>query len=186
GLIGELVHVDNAEAFVKALGGNPDLVISDYAIPGFDGLSALTILRQLTPETPFILVSGTLGEEAAIDSMRNGATDYVLMTRLSRLVPAVHRAIEERRERKFLLAMLDSLETGVVACDQNGVLTLFNRATRQLHGLPEESLSPDQWATHYQLLQADGKTPLASDEIPLHRALMGERLRQTEMAIRHR
>src|SRR6185503_13135535 len=118
----------------------------------------------------------------------------------SRLVPAVHRAIEERRERqtrrtaeqtlrrerKFLLAMLDSLETGVVACDQNGVLTLFNRATRQLHGLPEESLSPDQWATHYQLLQADGKTPLASDEIPLHRALMGERLRQTEMAIRHR
>jgi PAS domain S-box-containing protein len=201
GLECDVVHVSTREAFVAELQkGNVDLVISDYALPSFDGLSALTVVRQLTPDAPFILVSGTLGEEAAIESLRSGATDYVLKHRLTRLAPAVQRAVEEAmerrtrraaeqaldRERTFLRAVLDSLEAGVVACDQDGALTFFNRATRELHGLPQETLPPEQWADHYRLFQADGKTPLTTEEIPIHRALRGEQLRNAEMVILQR
>src|SRR5579872_3768931 len=76
-----------------------DLVLSDFSLPSFDGLSALRISRAKAPETPFIFVSGTIGEERAIESLKAGATDYVLKHRLSRLAPAVHRAIEETAER---------------------------------------------------------------------------------------
>jgi two-component sensor histidine kinase/CheY-like chemotaxis protein len=76
-----------------------DLILSDYSLPGFDGFAALDIATEKTPETPFIFVSGVLGEEIAIDSLRNGATDYVLKQRLIRLPAAVSRAIREARER---------------------------------------------------------------------------------------
>ncbi len=200
GLEYEVVTVSTREAFVAALGRESvDLILSDYALPGFDGLAALTIAQRQSPDVPFILVSGTLGEEAAIDSLRSGATDYVLKHRLTRLGPAVHRALEEsaerrtrrvaeemlERERNFLRALLDSLEAGVVACDQEGTLTIFNRATRELHGLPEHPLPPSEWASHYQLFAADGVTPLRTREIPLTRVLNGERLRNVEMTIRH-
>ena len=151
------------EEFVSVLEqGNPDLVLSDFSLPGFDGLSALEIARRRSRDLPFIIVSGTLGEEAAIESLRSGATDYVLKHRLTRLGPAVRRALneaEERRkrgqfeealanERQFLRTMLESLEVGIVACDSNGILTLFNRATRELHGLPEAAIPPEQWSEH--------------------------------------
>ncbi len=83
--------------------GGFDLVLADYALPAFDGMTALAIVRERRPELPFVFVSGRLGEEAAIESLRNGATDYVLKNRLSRLAPAVNRALseaEERAERK--------------------------------------------------------------------------------------
>ena len=195
----EVINVSTRADFISALErGDIDLVLSDFALPSFDGLSALALARQMTPDTPFILVSGTMGEEAAIESLRNGATDYVLKHRLIRLAPAVRRAVEEaterwnrraaeealERERRFLRAVLDNLDSGVVACDQNGILTLFNRATRELHGLPEQPLPPEQWAAHYSLYHADGKTPLETEAIPLHRAMRGEHLHQAEVAIR--
>ena len=90
--------------FVAALEqGGIDLILSDFSLPRFDGMSALEIARAHWPGVPLIFVSGTLGEERAIDSLKNGATDYVLKERLARLVPAVHRAmheVEERVERK--------------------------------------------------------------------------------------
>jgi signal transduction histidine kinase len=77
----------------------PALILSDYSLPGFDGNEALDLARQKCPETPFIFVTGTMGEEVAIETLKRGATDYVLKTRLSRLVPAVHRALREAQER---------------------------------------------------------------------------------------
>jgi hypothetical protein len=197
----EILNASTRQRFVESLEqGQVDLILSDYALPGFDGLSALAVARRLVPDVPFILLSGTLGEEAAIESLRSGATDYVLKHRLNRLVPAVRRAIEEARERRirreaegtlerergFLRAVLDSLEAGVVACDQHGILTLLNRASRELHGLPAEPLPPEQWAAHYRLFRADGKTPMATNEIPLRRALHGEKVHHEEMTILHR
>src|SRR5262249_11056661 len=79
--------------------GGVDLILADYTLPGFDGLSALKITRLNWPDLPFIFVSGTLGEEVAIEALKIGATDYVLKTRLSRLVPSVHRALRESKER---------------------------------------------------------------------------------------
>jgi signal transduction histidine kinase/FixJ family two-component response regulator len=76
-----------------------NLILADYTLPSFDGISALKIAAEKRPEVPFIFVSGTLGEEVAIEALNIGATDYVLKTRLSRLVPSVVRALREATER---------------------------------------------------------------------------------------
>lgn len=97
----ELVVVDSRPAFVSALGGQEfDLILADYMLPSFDGLSALKLAREMTPDVPFIIVSAVLGEERAIDTLKSGATDYVLKQRLERVVPAVKRALNEVRERR--------------------------------------------------------------------------------------
>ncbi|WP_169405687.1 PAS domain S-box protein [Deinococcus apachensis] len=93
---------------------------------------------------------------------------------------------ELQRERTFLSALLDSLSEGIVACDASGHLTLFNRATRELHGLPETPLPPEGWAEHYDLYRADGETRLPTAETPLYRAFQGEHIRDAEMVIRPR
>jgi PAS domain S-box-containing protein len=80
----------------------PDLILADYRLPTFDGLAALAVARKKFPDLPFIIVTGTLGEERAIDSLLSGATDYVLKERLSRLGPAANRALAEAEERKKL------------------------------------------------------------------------------------
>jgi len=97
----ELTRVETRAAFTAALkAGNFDLILADYKLPSFDGISALKIALSERPDLPFIFVSGTLGEELAIEALKIGATDYVLKTRLSRLVPSVERALREARERK--------------------------------------------------------------------------------------
>ncbi|MFC4170761.1 histidine kinase dimerization/phosphoacceptor domain -containing protein [Microvirga sp. GCM10011540] len=76
-----------------------DLILADYVLPAFDGLSALSLARELCPDTPFIFVSGTLGEEVAVEALKRGATDYVLKQRLERLPTTVLRALSEARAR---------------------------------------------------------------------------------------
>src|SRR5260221_4882744 len=76
-----------------------DLILADYNLPSFDGLSALRLLRERGLDIPFVLISGTLGEERAIESVKAGATDYVMKERLERLAPAVTRALNDRLER---------------------------------------------------------------------------------------
>src|SRR5205085_9618506 len=92
-------RVDTREDFEQALGGCPDLILADYSLPGFDGISAMHLARERCPEVPFVFVTGALGEELAIETLRGGATDYVLKGRLERLVPAVRRALRESGER---------------------------------------------------------------------------------------
>jgi PAS domain S-box-containing protein len=87
------------------------------------------------------------------------------------------------KEREFLNVLLNNLEDGIVACDANGVLTLFNRATREFYGLPEQPLPAEQWAEHFDLFMPDGKTAMQRQDIPLFRALQGENLRDVEMVI---
>lgn len=87
------------------------------------------------------------------------------------------------KEREFLNALLESLSEGIVACDEAAVLTVFNRVTRDLHGLPEEPLPPESWAEHYSLFDASGQQLLPTDQIPLFRALKGEHLLDAEIMI---
>jgi signal transduction histidine kinase/CheY-like chemotaxis protein len=95
----EVTRVQTRAEFLAALeDGGFDLVLADYALPSFDGLSALKLTLNAHPDLPFIFVS-SFGEEIAIDALTSGATDYVLKTRLSRLVPSVQRALHEARER---------------------------------------------------------------------------------------
>ena len=100
GVASDVTRVETEPEFVAALQrGGFDVILADYTLPSFDGLSALSIVRQRMPDVPFIFVSGTMGEEVAIEALKIGATDYVLKTGLSRLAPAVHRALREARER---------------------------------------------------------------------------------------
>ncbi|HKB82808.1 MAG TPA: GAF domain-containing protein [Burkholderiales bacterium] len=94
-------RVQSESAFLARLSEFvPDIIMSDFSIPGFGGMQALEIARDRASETPFIFVSGTIGEETAVESLRRGATDYVLKTNLARLGPVVRRAIAEARERR--------------------------------------------------------------------------------------
>ena len=96
----EVAHVQTRAEFLAGLEDSGiELILADYTLPSFDGLSALKLALSARPDLPFIFVSGTLGEEAAIDALKTEATDYVLKTRLSRLVPSVQRAVRETRER---------------------------------------------------------------------------------------
>jgi len=99
-IVCEVTRVDTQAVLVSSLEqGGIDLILADYALPSFDGLAALKLAKKTCPEVPFIFVSGALGEEVAIEALKIGATDYVLKTRLSRLVPSVVRALREARER---------------------------------------------------------------------------------------
>ena len=89
-------RVQNRDEFVAALErGGFDLILSAFSLPAFDGLAAMQIAKDRWPALPVILVSGTLGEELAVESLKSGATDYVLKERLTRLAPAVRRAMHE-------------------------------------------------------------------------------------------
>src|SRR5580704_9688534 len=96
-------RVDTEVAFLERLNDGLDLVLSDFGMPQFSGLRALELLKQSGLELPFIIVSGTIGEETAVAAMKQGAADYLLKDRLTRLGPAVSQALEQnglRRERK--------------------------------------------------------------------------------------
>jgi len=96
----EMTRIDSEAVLLAALErGGIDLILADYTLPSFDGLSALKLATKICPEVPFIFVTGTLGEEVAIEALKIGATDYVLKTRISRLAPSVFRAMREAGER---------------------------------------------------------------------------------------
>jgi DNA-binding NtrC family response regulator len=94
-----LVHAGTAQQFMRALEARAyDIVLLDYSVPGFDGLSALKTARENLPDVPVIIISGVIGEEIAIETLKQGAVDYVLKQRISRLAPAIRRALQEQEE----------------------------------------------------------------------------------------
>ena len=135
--------VDTEPAFRRALAEfPPDVILSDFSMPHFDGMAALALVRELTPDTPFIFVSGTIGEEYAIRALKNGATDYVLKTNLVRLPAAVERALQDKelraarrkaeaeisRQRAFLRQVIDLDCNLIFVKDREGRFTLVNQA----------------------------------------------------------
>jgi diguanylate cyclase (GGDEF)-like protein/PAS domain S-box-containing protein len=115
-------------------------------------------------------------EQATLD--RQGAAD----DREQATVDRQDAAAVLEQEGRFLRAVLDSVQDGIVACDSHGTLT-FNRAARALHGLPARALPPERWAEHYDLYHADGRTPMNKEDVPLFRALQGEQIREMEMVV---
>ena len=135
-------RVETESAFVEALRDNGhDIILSDFSLPQFDGMSALALARRDSPDLPFIFVSGTIGEERAIEALRCGAVDYVLKSNLKRLAPAVTRALreaEQKLEREAqqnriarltrILEMLSGINTAVVRIRER--LELLHEACR--------------------------------------------------------
>lgn len=148
-----------------------DLIISDFSLPSYDGLSALSLAQELHPETPFIFFSGTIGEEVAVESLKNGATDYVLKQRPKRLVAAVRRALINAAERARLKKAEISLQQSeerfrIVARATNDVIWEWDIQTGRFyvsenfrsafgHDYGQKGLSADDF---FSLLHADDKT----------------------------
>jgi len=149
----DVVRCDERSKFIDDLKSrNFDLIFADCTLPQFNGLHALELAREIVPGTPFIFVSGTLEEDLAIEWLRTGATDYVLKDRLSRLVPAVRRALAETAERARSQDMeqrlrqaqrLEAVGTlaGGIAHDFNNILTIIKGYTTLL---PMESDRPER------------------------------------------
>lgn len=142
-------RVDSEAALRRLLDEHkPDLILSDFTLPGFDGLSALEVAREITPDIPFIFLSGTIGEERAIDALQRGAYDYVLKTNMARLVPAVRRALSEASSRRSRRALEEQLRDIVVTSqdwiwehDRDGKFTFCSDAVRSTLGYaPDEIL----------------------------------------------
>ncbi len=152
----ELTLTQTASAFRAAMErGGFDVILADYQLPDFDGFSALRVAREVAPETPFIFVSGTLGEEAAVEAMRQGATDYVLKQRLARLPVAVARALaearlrgEERRmraalgegEERYRLIIESARDYAIFTTDHAGRVTSWNGGAQRVLGFPAEEI----------------------------------------------
>jgi signal transduction histidine kinase len=100
GLVAQMQRIDSEAEFLSALGRDWDAIISDYNLPGFSGLVALDLLKASGRDVPFILVSGEIGEDTAVEAMRNGASDYLLKNNLARLVPALLHAVEATETRR--------------------------------------------------------------------------------------
>ena len=143
----------------------PELILADYSLPSFDGVSALKITRERSPDTPFIFVSGALGEDLAIELVKSGATDYVLKNRLSRLIPAVHRAlnaVKERIEKKRIEQALKESEaryrtifentgTATIIAGEDQVIALANREFEKLTGYARSALEGHKSWTDFLL-----------------------------------
>jgi DNA-binding NtrC family response regulator len=104
------VVVDTRASFIEQLAAfGPDIIVADYHLPGFSGQQALKIAQELYPDIPFIIWSGVLGDEAAVELIKLGATDYVLKDRPARLPSAILRALAEARQRAQLASLEDQL-----------------------------------------------------------------------------
>ncbi len=150
------MRVDNRAEYLAALEqGNIDVILSDYTMPGFDGRTALALAREKRPEIPFLFVSGTIGEDSAIEALKNGATDYVLKHRLLRLIPAVDRALRETDEHAECLRaeeamreseykyreLFESLgDAAFLADEESGKIIDTNRCAEILLGCPRTEI----------------------------------------------
>jgi len=176
GLACQLTSVQTRDEFEAALRrGGYDLILSDYRLPAYDGLSALRLAREVQPDSPFIFVSGTLGEDAAIEGLTHGATDYVLKQNLARLTPAIKRALREAENRHahlraeqtmvLLSFALDNVREAAFLIDEQARFQFVNAEacrtlgyTRaELLGLGVPDVDPDlpmaRWPAHWQELK---------------------------------
>ncbi|MBI5799551.1 MAG: response regulator [Verrucomicrobia bacterium] len=161
GLACQFRPVETRVNFEAALAqGGFDVILSDYSLPGFDGMTALALAQQRRPQVPFIFISGVMGEERAIESLKNGATDYVLKQRIERLIPSVRRALREvvereqlretetrlRQSEEQLRQITENVGDWILVFNADGRCTYANPACLAACEVPPGGPCPDFWS----------------------------------------
>lgn len=152
----EITRVETEKDFLTACdSGDFDIVLADFNLPTYDGLSALEIAREKCPDLPFIFVSGKMGEETAIESLKSGATDYILKNNFKRLVPSIKRALREaelqterkqkdeemRRMNVLMDSVIENIPNMLFLKDAKNLRFIrFNRAGEKLIGYSRDDL----------------------------------------------
>jgi PAS domain S-box-containing protein len=158
-------RVETKEAFLHELQHHrPDLILSDHGLPAFDGFTALAIAKDKCADVPFIFVTGALGEATTIDTFESGATDYVLKHRMSKLAPAVHRALREAEERakrrqaeqalreseeRFRMLVEGVKDYAIFMLDPNGCVTSWNAGAEWINGYRSEEILGQPFSRFY-------------------------------------
>jgi PAS domain S-box-containing protein len=194
-------HVETGDAMRTLLRNqNWDLVISDYSLPSFGAIQALTVLKESGQDLPFIVVSGTVGEENAVEALREGAHDFVVKQQYARLVPAVRRELREaegRRRRRaaeselarseaLLRSILEAVPEGVLVADQRGQFLVWNAAADTIVGKGPTARPPRDWPDEYASYLEDQVTPHPWADLPLVRAMRGESTDGHVVSVRNR
>ena len=147
----EIMRVDSRSAFTSALETQTfDLILADMSLPSFDGIEGLALAKRASPGVPFLFVSGSMGEEVAVETLRQGAKDYVLKDRMARLGPAVRRALDEKRERderekaeealRFARFSLDYSGEAIYQVGPDGRISYVNEAACRSLGYSRDEL----------------------------------------------
>ena len=174
-------HVDSREGLLEALGqGAWDIAISDWSLPSFDGLAAFKLTRERELDLPFIIVSGTIAEEHAVEALKAGVNDFITKGRFARLLPAIERELREakvRRQKKLAEAdlqrqreeterserllrnVLQAVPDGVVVVDADGSIKEWSAGADAVLRMPRNSVSMSAFCAHYGLFQTDRATP---------------------------
>jgi PAS domain S-box-containing protein len=190
---------DSMEA---ALDEQWDVVISDWSMPEFSGLEAFSTVRERGLDLPFVIVSGTIGEDIAVDALKAGVHDFMSKGKLARLVPTIERELREvnvrrrqheadaalvrqareiERSERLLRSVLDSVPDAVVVADEHGKLLTWNSAAPKLLGIGEGHNEGD-WEP--KMFLADRITPVAPEDRPLAQALRGIAIERQDQFVR--
>ena len=195
GIVFRVKRVDSRDGFVSALEEfGPEIILADYHLPAFDGMTALTIAVERAPNVPFIFVSGAMGEELAIETLHQGASDYVIKSRLGTLAPAVKRALQEANERgrrsqaeadlteseERFRKMAESALDGLLIIDESELVIYLNRAAKEMFGYSgleafdrplRELLAPEAYSEVFRLgegrFRESGQGPLIGRTLEL-------------------
>ncbi|HUT80180.1 MAG TPA: PAS domain S-box protein [Candidatus Bathyarchaeia archaeon] len=148
----EITQIDNKEEFIRNLADNNfDVILADYNLPSFDGLTALAMAMKYAKDVPFIFISGVLGEDLAVETLKKGAVDYVIKSRLERLVPAITRAIREKEDKvKRIL-----LEREIVELEQmkNELHNVYQELTKRVRGFLKIELPSNKYVVIDKFLE---------------------------------
>ncbi len=175
GIAFQVKRVETREEFARELEQEPpDVILSDHGLPAFDGFSALALARTKCPEIPFIFVTGSMGEELAIESLRGGAADYVLKTRMSSLVPAMERALRLAAERskrrqaekelrvseeRFRLLVSGVRDYAICMLDPDGRISSWNSGAEMVLGYKSSEVLGEHFRRFYRPADRDAGKP---------------------------